>query len=353
MTVAASAGVSVATVSKVLNNRRDVSPATRALVHQLLEQHDYVRRRPDSASTIAAAVRPTVELIFDGEINVYGVEVLQGVLDAGAAAGVAVVVARRHSGTRTAAAERRATWAQELVASGRRAVIAVVDELTAADAAALARVHLPLVVIDPLDTPSARVTSVGATNFAGGLAATTHLVTLGHENIAFVGGDAAAACNQARMQGYRAAMEAAGLPTPARYVRTGRFHYDCGLAEGAALLDLAEPPTAVFAANDEIALGVFEAARSTGRRIPSDLSIVGFDDTEVARLASPPLTTIRQPLREIGGVALRTALRLSAGETLESHHIELATELVLRQSTARVPGAPGRGPTIPRGRRPS
>ena len=108
------------------------------------------------------------------------------------------------------------------------------------------------------------------------------------------------------------------------------------MTEGAALLDLAEPPTAVFAGSDETALGVIEAARLRGLRTPEDLSVAGFDDTQIARHSSPPLTTVRQPLREMGAVALRTALRLAAGEELESHHVELATQLVERQSTAPV-----------------
>lgn len=90
----------------------------------------------------------------------------------------------------------------------------------------------------------------------------------------------------------------------------------------------------MFAGSDETAVGVIEAARARGVRIPEDLSLVGFDDTQVARYASPPLTTVRQPLRKMGRVALRTALRLAAGEQLDSHHVELATELVVRQSTA-------------------
>jgi hypothetical protein len=100
----------------------------------------------------------------------------------------------------------------------------------------------------------------------------------------------------------------------------------------------ATAPTSVFAGNDETAAGVVEAARARGMRVPEDLSVVGFDDTYVARLASPPLTTVRQPLREMGGVALRTAIRLAAGEKLDSHHVELATELVVRGSTGPPPG---------------
>jgi LacI family transcriptional regulator len=193
---------------------------------------------------------------------------------------------------------------------------------------------MPVVVIDPLNLPSARVTSVGSTNFAGGLLATQHLLDLGHRRIAYLGGPVAAACNQARMHGYRGAMEAGGAPVPDAYMRTGRFSYEHGIAGGAALLALPDPPTAVFAGSDETALGVIEAARVRGLRVPEDLSVVGFDDTPVARLAAPPLTTVRQPLREMGAVAVRTALRLAAGERVDSHHVELATELVVRQSTA-------------------
>ncbi|HWD45591.1 MAG TPA: substrate-binding domain-containing protein [Actinomycetota bacterium] len=328
--VAASAGVSVATVSKVLNGRDDVAPATRALVQGLLHEHEYVARRVKPAL-------PAIELFFHGQLNAYHTEVLQGVVEAAAEAGVAVVVSMRPRGRRGPGATRAAAWARELVAAGRQATILVTSELAAADLTALTRARMPVVVIDPLNLPSARVTSVGSTNFAGGLLATQHLLDLGHRRIAYLGGPAAAACNQARMQGYRGAMEAAGAPVPEEYARTGRFSYEHGVAGGAALLDLPEPPTAVFAGSDETALGVIEAARGRDLRIPDDLSVVGFDDTPVARLAAPPLTTVRQPLREMGAVAVRTALRLAAGERVDFHHVELATELVARASTAPPP----------------
>jgi LacI family transcriptional regulator len=334
-TVAASAGVSIATVSKVVNGRADVGPATRARIEALLEQHDYVGRRPDRQARSHGL--PTVELVFDGTLNAYGTEIIQGVLEAAADMSVAVAMSFRTPAQHHAPQKRLTSWARGLASDGRRAVIAVVNDITTGDLRALARAHLPLVVIDPLTLPSARVTSVGSTNFAGGFVATGHLVGLGHRRIAYLGGPASAACNQARLHGYRAAMEAQGLAVPAGFVRNGHFRYDDGVTIGAELLDLAVPPTAVFAGSDETASGVLEAARARGLRIPEDLSVVGFDDTQVARLTSPPLTTVRQPLREMGGVALKTALRLVAGEELESHHVELATELVVRSSTAPPP----------------
>jgi LacI family transcriptional regulator len=135
------------------------------------------------------------------------------------------------------------------------------------------------------------------------------------------------------MQGYRAAMEAAGVPVPSEYVRTAGFCYPDGIKEATALLDLPSPPTAVFAVSDECAIAAMQVARARGLCIPEDLSVVGFDDTEIATMTSPRLTTVRQPLREMGMVALRTALRLASGEKIESHHIELATELVIRESS--------------------
>ena len=186
------------------------------------------------------------------------------------------------------------------------------DELGHEEITALARMRLPLVVIDPMNVPSRDIISVGSTNFRGGQAAAQHLVELGHRRIAYLGGRASAECSQARLGGFRSALEAAGVDLPEEYVHsTQDFHYEDGLQGAPGLLSLVQRPTAIFAASDELARGAIEAARSRRPPVPDDLSIVGFDDTEIARIASPPLTTVRQPLQEMGAVALRTALRLS------------------------------------------
>ena len=334
-TIAASAGVSVATVSKVLNGRSDVAPATRALVQGLLQQHNYVA---PSARRAEPAIPPTLEVTFDGALGPYSTEVLQGVLEGADEAGIPLVVSIRTGGlSGSGTGSSPGAWARELVQAGRRALIAVTGELTSGHLSALARARLPLVVIDPMNLPRARVTSVGSTNFAGGLAATEHLLSLGHRRIAYAGGRASAACNQARLHGYLAAMEAHGAEVLPGYVQYGHFVYPDGIQIGATLFDLPEPPTAVFAGSDQTALGVIEAARARGLRLPEELSVVGFDDTHLARMTSPPLTTVRQPLREMGRVAVRTALRLADGQEIDSHHVELATELVVRGSTAEPP----------------
>jgi len=102
------------------------------------------------------------------------------------------------------------------------------------------------------------------------------------------------------------------------------------------MLEREDRPTAIFASSDQMALGVYEAARLRGLRVPDDLSVVGFDDLPEARWSSPPLTTVRQPLADMGALAARTVLRLSRGETVETPRVELATELVVRESTAPV-----------------
>ncbi|MFD0596564.1 substrate-binding domain-containing protein [Catellatospora coxensis] len=160
--------------------------------------------------------------------------------------------------------------------------------------------------------------SVGATNFSGGYAAAEHLIKLGHRRIGAIGGPEQLLCSRARIAGYRAALESAGLPTDRDLVRYGNFQHSGGLRAAQQLLALADPPTAIFAGSDQQATGVYEAARLVGRQIPHDLSVVGFDDLHYAQWTAPPLTTIRQPLHEMGASAARLLLRLVNGEHLEA-----------------------------------
>jgi LacI family transcriptional regulator len=326
--IAESAGVSVATVSKVINGRPDVAQQTRDLVLDLMRQYNYGGNRDDLRA------HPTVELFFGFErLSIYHTEIIQSVVDAGAREGVAVVVGRR--GESDPAADP-AAWARGLAAAGRRAVIAVTaNTLSPPILEALNRIRLPLVLLDPEALPDDSIVSVGATNFAGGHAAATHLLSLGHRRIAYLGGTETAGSNQARLHGFRSAMEAAGAPVPGELIRhAGTFHAAEGVEHGGRLLTADPAPTAVFAASDELAAGLIEAARRRGLRVPDDLSVVGFDNTPLAQVISPPLTTIHGPVQEMGAVALRTALRLAAAEEIDSHHVELATRLVVRDSTS-------------------
>ena len=219
--VAASAGVSVATVSKVLNGRADVGPETRARVQTMLAQHDYVPRRSESAVPDGDR-HATVELVLHGVLSSYFLEVLQGALDGGGEAGVSIAVSVRPRPL-DGGVERSAEWVRRLTRLGRTAVIDVVDDVRQGDLSALTRSRLPLVVIDPLNFPRRQIASVGVTNFAGGVAATQHLLDLGHTRIAYLGALADAASNQARAHGYRAAMEAARVEVLDGYVRNGEL----------------------------------------------------------------------------------------------------------------------------------
>ena len=149
-----------------------------------------------------------------------------------------------------------------------------------------------------------------------------------------LGGPSDLLCARARLDGFRAAMDAAGVPVDAELVRSGTFYFEDGLAPGGDAAAPARPPTAVFCGNDLQALGVYEAARRAGLRIPEDLSVVGFDDLEFARWCGPPLTTVRQPLTEMGAAAAGMVLTLAAGEQPAQTRVELATKLVVRESTA-------------------
>jgi len=332
--VADAAGVSLPTASKVLNGRGDVSASTRARVEEVLREFGYV---PQAGRRVVPPAR-VVDLVFDDLVSPYALELLRGVTEAAAEAAVDVVVTRLPDAEHRGPLTPENSWAQRLKSSGREGLIVVTSELSLAQVEGFARAGLSLVVIDPLNLPRVEVTSVGATNWLGGIAAAEHLLDLGHRRIAFAGGPVQASCSQARLGGYRAALENAGVRVEPDLLRHGAFRYDDGLEMGTRFMALPHPPTAVFAASDATALGVMEAARRRGLRVPDDLSIVGFDDTVMASLATPALTTVRQPLEDMGRVAVRTLLRLIAGETLDSHHVELATNLVVRGSTARLGG---------------
>ena len=322
--IAAEAGVSIPTVSRVLNRRSDVAPQTRERVEQLLHEHGYQRRGPRHEERAGL-----IDLVFNDLDSPWAVEVIRGVEDAAHAAGVGTVVSAIH---RRRSSARQ--WLENLRARASDGAILVTTALDPDLHAELRRLHVPAVVVDPAGLPDLDVPTIGATNWAGGLCATEHLTGLGHRRIAHIAGRSGLWCSRARLDGYRAGLESVGLDVDPGLIVQGDFDYATGFTGGKQLLDLADPPTAVFAASDEMALGVYEAVRAREQRVPEHLSIVGFDDLPQARWGSPPLTTVRQPLAEMGMAAVRTVLRLLNDEELESPKVELATEIVVRESTA-------------------
>ena len=322
--IAREAGVSVPTVSRVINGRSDVAPETRERVEQLLSRHDY--RRRSSRVNVTAGL---IDLVFNDLDSPWAVEIIRGVEEVAHSSGVGTVVSAIH---RRSAPTRQ--WIQNLRARASDGVILVNSDLASPLHAELRRLNAPVVVVDPAGVPSLDVPTIGATNWTGGLRATEYLISLGHKRIGFIAGPANLLCSRARLDGYRAALEAAGIAVSDELIREGNFYHESGYTGGKSLLALKHPPTAIFASSDQMALGVYEAVRQGGLRVPDDVSVVGFDDLPEVRWSSPPLTTVRQPLAEMGLLAARTVLRLAQGEKIESPRVELATELIVRDSTA-------------------
>jgi LacI family transcriptional regulator len=317
--IAAAANVSIPTVSKVINGRADVAATTRSRVESVLSQYGYLPRKP---STRRAGM---IDLLFT-DLSPWSVEIIRGAEEAALAVKSRIAVSVIPD---EAAADR---WMRSLGRGRTDGVILVLTELSERQRKRLDELHTPIVIVDPAGQPDPTVPSIGAANWAGGLAATEHLLQLGHRRIGTITGRPRVLCSQARLDGYRAALERAGVPLDSDLIAYGDFRYESALTAAQAMLDLADPPTAIFAASDVQAMGVYEAARLHGLRLPEDLSVVGFDDVPMARWMAPPLTTLRQPLAEMAALAVRT---LVAGDSAGfNHRVELSTNLVIRASTA-------------------
>lgn len=315
--IAESAGVSVPTVSKVINGRSGVSAETRARIEELINRYGY--RKPAGRSNM-------LELVFRELESMWAVEIIRGVERVARQHRVGVTVS--HFGLHDTPMP---TW-DDTVARRPHCVLSVA-QLSDSERDQLRASGIPFVVFDPTDELPDDVPFVGATNWAGGRAATRHLARLGHRRIAMVGGSDQILCCRARLDGYRAALEAAGLPAdPDLVVRAGLTRED-GYAVAATLLARPDRPTAIFAANDLQALGVYQAAREAGLRIPQDVSVVGFDDLPVVAWVDPPMTTVHQPLTQMAAVATELALSIGRGETVPQTGLEIATTLTVRAST--------------------
>jgi LacI family transcriptional regulator len=321
--IALEAGVSIPTVSKVLNQRPDVAIETRQRVERVIMEKGYVRNR--AARALGGGQSGLVDLVASKSLDSeYFLQVLQGIEEILHQVGKSVVLS-------TLSDKAGANNPVDRTTDG---VLLLLPHAQHDYLARLQKQHTPFVVIDnsvPLD---AHIPSVGTTNWSGGMIATQYLLSLGHRRIGMITGEASYLMARARTAGYQAALEAAGLPVDHTLIREGSFHPEEGFAQTNALLDLANPPTAIFAGSDWQAAGVYRAISEHGLSIPGDISVIGFDDVPSSQWMNPPLTTIRQPLKEMGRMGASMLLRLIAGEQLEVTRIELATSLVLRASCA-------------------
>lgn len=322
--IADQAGVSVSTVSKVLNGHTDVSGATRTSVQRLLDESGY--QRPASRHQRRSDL---IELVINDLDSAWGLSILNGVGEIIEGSGFSLVVTVVHSED-----ELVRRWFDAQLKRGSRGVIVVVTALSVTQRAMLRRRGIPFVFVD---APTPRIDdspTISTNNFAGGYAATDHLIGLGHRRIAAIGGPPDWQCTKDRVAGYRAALLAAGITPDRTLVRHGNFRADGGLGAATELLDLPSPPTAVFAGNDQQATGTYEAAWRRGLRVPHNLSVVGFDDLDYSRFLAPPLTTVRQPIREMAALAAKHMLELLTEHGAEPLSTVLPAQLVVRHSTS-------------------
>jgi len=322
--IAQSAGVSIPTVSKVINGRRGVAADTRARVEAVISQTGY--RKPSAPNQ-----SKLMELVFDELEHQWGLQIIRGVQRVAREHRMGVVLTEfgpHHGAIRY--------WIDDAVAR-RPSCVVTVAQLSGEQRSQLKARGIPFVVFDPSNELPDDVPFVGATNWSGGRAATRHLLELGHRRIGMIAGPADQLYCRARLDGYRAALETAGRLLEPHLVGHAELTREGGYIAAQALLSRPDRPTAIFASNDLQALGVYDAARAAGLRVPADLSVVGFDDLPVAALVDPPLTTVRQPLTEMAVAATEMALALGRRDRVPQVGLELATTLTIRESTAPPP----------------
>jgi LacI family transcriptional regulator len=323
--VAAEAGVSTATVSKVLNRRHGVAPATSARVLAVIEQTGY------SASLVAQSLRnqrTNVIGILVADVEPFSAELLKGAADAIRGSGYDLVV--YSAGGRT---ESREGWERRYLSrlSGTLIDAAIVVTPTVVEV----NYGAPVVAVDPHTGPSALPT-VDSDNVAGASLATQHLIELGHRRIAMLTGRPDLQSSRLREQGFRTAMAAAGIPVDESMVLAAAYEDEYAQAATRELLARTEPPTALFAANDVMAAAAIRVARDLGMDVPGALSVVGFDNIPELALSDPPLTTVEQPIRQMGREAMTMVLGLVNGATSQRTHVTLPTRLIVRSSTRRL-----------------
>jgi DNA-binding LacI/PurR family transcriptional regulator len=272
-----------------------------------------------------------MELVFPEIESMWGVEIIRGVQQAARKHQLGLVLSEFGPEGSTIR-----YWIDDTL-TRRPACVVTVAQLSERERAQLRTKDIPFVVFDPTHELPDDVAFVGATNWSGGRSATRHLAGLGHRRIAMIAGPDRILFCRARFDGYRSALEAAGLPADPALVVRAELSQEGGHAAARELLSRPGRPTAVFACNDLQALGVYQAARRAGLRIPEDLSVVGFDDLPLTALTDPPLTTVHQPLAEMAVAATEIALALGRGERPSQVGVELATTLTVRESTAPPP----------------
>jgi LacI family transcriptional regulator, galactose operon repressor len=328
--IARDAGVSVATVSRVINGRPDVSPETRDAVMRAVRTHNFTTNR--SARALSVGRTGLVGFTVPVAHAEYFASILSGATEALYEQDMRLVLCptlHEH--------DREVTLLDRLMHGTTDGAILLLPMESSGELKALQRDGFPFVVADPRQPLDEGIPAVSAAHSAGARAATDHLLSLGHRRIGLITGTRGWVATEERLNAYQSALAAAGVLAQPELIAEGDWLVADGRAAASRLLDLSNRPTAIFASNDNMAVGVLHAARERGLRVPDDLSIVGFDDSTQATIVTPSLTTVYQPLEELGRTAVGLLTRLLERQRLEAMRIELATRLVIRESTAPPP----------------
>jgi len=325
--IARAAGVSIATVSRVINGRPDVSPQTREVVLRVVREHGFSTNR--NARALSGGRTGLVGVTLPILEAAYFAVIVSGTAEALYEHDMRIVLCptlHQH--------EREVTLLDRLMHGTTDGAVLMLPEESNAELRALQETGYPFVVVDPRVQLDQGIPAVSASNASGARAGVEHLLSLGHRRIGAILGPRDWMATTERLNGYRSALAAAGVLAAPDLVVESDFSIESGEAAAASLLDLPERPTAIFGFNDNVAIGVLRAAEARGLTVPDDLSVLGFDDSEQSGLVTPALTTVRQPLAEMGRMAVSLLLRLLDRQRVEAMNIELATRLVVRESTA-------------------
>jgi LacI family transcriptional regulator len=321
--VAARAGVSIATVSRVVNDRYGVAPSTIIRVQEVIDELGY------ESSLVARSLRSqrtnVIGILVSG-IEPFSAELLKGAARAVQHSAFELVIYSGGMSGREGWERRYLSRLSGTLADGIILVTPTVVEVNATH---------PIVAVDPHVGESAMPT-VGSQNYEGAVAATRHLIELGHRRIGFLAGRPDLESARRREAGYRDALVAAGIAFDPQLVAVGGFTEESSARPARGLLSRADRPTAVFAANDLSAIQVIRTAGELGLCVPADLSVVGFDNIPESALTDPPLTTVDQSIQLLGEEAVRILIELieRPGGNGAPAHVTLPTELVVRRSTA-------------------
>jgi LacI family transcriptional regulator len=327
--VAGEAGVSYATVSRVINNKDHVRPEKRERVLRAAAQLGYVANV--QARSLAGGSSRVVGLLVDYLSSSYMDEIIRGIDGALDAENYDLMLYTTHRRK-----TKESAYVTKLTRRLADGLLLILPRNAAAYLDTLRLRRFPHVLIDYL-SDGQNVPSVSTTNFRGAYDAMVYLLSLGHRRIGFISGTMEFGCARERLDGYKAALQDHGIPSDPQLVCEGDFMQPQGYQCAQMLLSLPEAPTALFASNDMMAFGVMEAARERGLRLPDDLSIIGFDDIPQAEHVHPPLTTVRQPLEEMGQCAALLLLHYIAHPDAKIERVELPTQLVVRES-CQAPG---------------